>query len=80
MCIVIEPDRRTRSPGKSTKDAARPFGGLTSTTGAAGASICIAEELGCIAEELVTLDPRATNELLVVPALDVDGNDEPSDW
>jgi hypothetical protein len=28
---------------------------------------------------LVALDPRATNELPVVPALDVDGNDEPSD-
>jgi hypothetical protein len=79
MCIVIEPDRRTRSPGKSTKDAARPFGGVTSTTGAAGTSICIAEELGWIAEELVTLDPRATNELLVVPVLDADGNDELSD-
>jgi hypothetical protein len=80
MCIVIEPDRRTRSPGKSTKDAARPLGGVTSTTGAAGASICIAEELGCVAEELVTLEPRATNELSVVLARDVADNDELSDW
>ena len=80
MCMVIEPDRRTRSPGKSTKEAVRPLGGVTSTTGVSGASICIAEELGCVAEELVTLEPRATNELSVVPARDVDGNDELADW
>ena len=42
----------------------------------------MAEELGGIAEELVTLDPRATNELVVVPARDVDGNDDDgeTDW
>src|ERR1700682_2454863 len=58
MCIVKEADRSIRSPGKFTNDAKKPFGAVTSTTEAWGASICTTAELKAS-------DLETTGELLL---------------